>query len=516
MSPTAPNRRTCLQGAVVGDGGPNVRVARRLVHEKYPWIINIYDPCHNLNLFLKDLGKLFKAELTVISGISAYFAQSNISTAALATERKLQGVRTGIKSASETRFGTTYIQSRAIQKCMPALVECVASGEIEFKTAASSKLKMYLEPGPAHYGFLAQLDTMIKLLEAGANGIMTLEGQNSTCGNVFYVWVTIAWQLEQLLGTAQFGLMQYRPKVIEIYNARFEQMMTESSNDIFLLGYFLHPLYVEHGGIQLLMPAMKDGETLPVLWGEQQRTGNVSQADSDRLNDQLVRWAARLTPHGAHRSFTATDIARKYWAVARQDSNADILGLVAIIVFSIMPSEICDERTASLLGWINAARRSSMSPEHLIACAQLSQYYKNGFTEGNYTHQSTANVKVSDLGGAPVAVLSAPTLMDLLNEENVAPNAADREALEKALLEQQDPFDLEETERFDATIDADTFVTRSSSRWGVAEFVKLDSPALKQLISPGGHGRLGEKAGQKAVEQVVKTDNKPWKVDDDF
>lgn len=47
--------------AVVGDGGPNVRAAKRLISRKYIWILNIYDPCHNLNLFLKDIGKLFKA-----------------------------------------------------------------------------------------------------------------------------------------------------------------------------------------------------------------------------------------------------------------------------------------------------------------------------------------------------------------------------------------------------------------------------------------------------------------------
>jgi hypothetical protein len=47
--------------AVVGDGGPNVRATKIQISKMYIWILNIYDPCHNLNLFLKDLGKLFKA-----------------------------------------------------------------------------------------------------------------------------------------------------------------------------------------------------------------------------------------------------------------------------------------------------------------------------------------------------------------------------------------------------------------------------------------------------------------------
>ena len=47
-------------GAIAGDGGPNVCVLKRELATTYPWILNIYDPSHNLNLFLKDIGKLFK------------------------------------------------------------------------------------------------------------------------------------------------------------------------------------------------------------------------------------------------------------------------------------------------------------------------------------------------------------------------------------------------------------------------------------------------------------------------
>ncbi|KAJ7637288.1 hypothetical protein DFH06DRAFT_900870, partial [Mycena polygramma] len=227
--------------AVVGDGGPNVRAAKRLISQTYIWILNIYDPCHNLNLFLKDLGKLFKVELSLVSAISNFFGQSNLGTAQLAEERGRQDIRSGMKSASDTRFATTFIQAKAVQICMPALVVCVRTGAIKFGTAATKRLVPYLTQGAAHYGFLAQLDAMVKLLEAGANGITALEGQNTNCADVFYVWVTIAWHLEKLLGDLNSGLSGYRDKVIEIYNNRFEQMMTESSHSIFLLAYFLHP-----------------------------------------------------------------------------------------------------------------------------------------------------------------------------------------------------------------------------------------------------------------------------------
>ncbi|KAJ7048478.1 hypothetical protein C8F01DRAFT_1280652 [Mycena amicta] len=64
-------------------------------------------------------------------------------------------------------------------------------------------------------------------------------------------------------------------------------------------------------------------------------------------------------------------------------------------------------------------------------------------------------------------------LMDLLNDENVAPNDADREALETALLEQVDPFDLAEIDRVDAA--RSDSVTIIPAEW--AEGTTSTSPA---------------------------------------
>ncbi|KAJ7051284.1 hypothetical protein C8F01DRAFT_1339663 [Mycena amicta] len=174
--------------------------------------------------FTRNLGKLFKADLVIVSSISNYFGQSNLGTGVLGIERRLEGIRTGInrhRKRNSAQAISSHAQFRSV--CQLSFIQ---SGELEFKTATSKKLKAYLEPGPAHYGFLAQLDTMIKLFEAGANGITTLEGQNTNCGDVLYVWVTIAWHLEQLLGTESFD-------------------------------------YIEHGALRLLMPTVKEGETLP-------------------------------------------------------------------------------------------------------------------------------------------------------------------------------------------------------------------------------------------------------------
>ncbi|KAF8878979.1 hypothetical protein CPB84DRAFT_1751763 [Gymnopilus junonius] len=66
--------------AIVGDGGPNVRSAKKKLAALYCWIVNIYDPYHNLSLYMKDIGKLFKDMLVTVSGIANYFGKSNYGT----------------------------------------------------------------------------------------------------------------------------------------------------------------------------------------------------------------------------------------------------------------------------------------------------------------------------------------------------------------------------------------------------------------------------------------------------
>ncbi|KAF8899599.1 hypothetical protein CPB84DRAFT_1663590, partial [Gymnopilus junonius] len=181
--------------AIAGDGGSNVRSAKIKINAEFPWILNIYDPCHNLNLFLKDLGKLFKDTLIIVSGIANYFGKSNYGTFHLDVQRKMEGVREGIKSTAETRFSSSYLQVVSVHDCMSPIKKCVASGTLKFDTKATKKLLPYIKEGTQHWKFMAEMSGFIQLLSSGANTILTLEGQNTNCADVFYAWVCIAYHL---------------------------------------------------------------------------------------------------------------------------------------------------------------------------------------------------------------------------------------------------------------------------------------------------------------------------------
>ncbi|KAJ7251942.1 hypothetical protein C8J57DRAFT_1520263 [Mycena rebaudengoi] len=65
-----------------------------------------------------------------------------------------------------------------------------------------------------------------------------------------------------------------------------------------------------------------------------------------------------------------------WWKSFSKDSNAYILALLGIKLFSVVPSEMCDERTASKLTATDTAKRNNLGPENLIRCAQLNQYWR--------------------------------------------------------------------------------------------------------------------------------------------
>ncbi|KAJ6616536.1 hypothetical protein B0H10DRAFT_2219359 [Mycena sp. CBHHK59/15] len=134
-------------------------------------------------------------------------------------------------------------------------------------------------------------------------------------------------------------------------------------------------------------------------------------------------------------------------------------------------------------------------------------------TAGDYKHRATANVKVSNVGSSST-VLSTPCLLDLLNDNNIAPQDVNREALEKAIFDRPDPYDLDETDRVDAAISGVPRVQRSSTHWAVAEYVRLNSPALAELISPEKKDEGAPVVAETSQVTAVEAENEEWDVDD--
>ena len=150
-----------------------------------------------------------------------------------------------------------------------------------------------------------------------------------------------------------------------------------------------------------------------------------------------------------------------------------------------------------------------MTPEHLVDSAKLYDYYVNGFTDDSKTtHKARVHLSKVDSSSSTPAVLSAPSLMDLINADNVNPldTAVDVAALENVWFNNPDPYDLDEVDRVDPALQQPP-VSRSSDRFDISTYIKLDDPKLAALITKvdtAGPGVGLEKDSSKSVERVGK------------
>ena len=70
------------------------------------------------------------------------------------------------------------------------LVKGVIPSELTHSQA--KPLHKYIEPGAESYKFLSDLHNINLLLTPIACGLKTLKGQNTTCSDVFNIWIGIA------------------------------------------------------------------------------------------------------------------------------------------------------------------------------------------------------------------------------------------------------------------------------------------------------------------------------------
>ena len=92
-----------------------------------------------------------------------------------------------------------------------------------------------------------------------------------------------------------------------------------------------------------------------------------------------------------------------WWQARAMNSNADVLSvchlafltflyvlsaaqILGIKLFSVSPSEMCDERGASKLSAFNSAKRNGLSAENLIHMTQLHDHWTCGLESPMYTH----------------------------------------------------------------------------------------------------------------------------------
>lgn len=149
--------------------------------------------------------------------------------------------------------------------------------------------------------------------------------------------------------------------------------------------------------------------------------------------------------------------------------NAAHWQILAIKLFSVSPSEMCDERSASRLSAFNSAKRNGLRAENLIHMAQLHDQWTYGLESPIYSHSAALHLPKAQT--APKTIpLPAPTLQGLLK--------LTRSHLSDSFI-CTDPYGLEDDDESEAE-DCEPTITRGSQveRLEIEKLIDLANPKL--------------------------------------
>ncbi|KAF9059345.1 hypothetical protein BDP27DRAFT_1371607 [Rhodocollybia butyracea] len=148
---------------------------------------------------------------------------------------------------------------------------------------------------------------------------------------------------------------------------------------------------------------------------------------------------------------------------------------LGIKLFSVSPSEMCDEQDASRTSGFNTAKRNGLTGKNIIRMVQLQQYWRYGFLDRKYSHSASLSLPKLKVPSDSIQ-LPAPTLNDLLNP-------ADPLEPEESMFDVRDPYGVEKLERDEADDDLDEspWVSRVGSleRLEIENLVDLNAPKLR-------------------------------------
>ncbi|KAJ7832462.1 hypothetical protein B0H14DRAFT_3463371 [Mycena olivaceomarginata] len=159
--------------------------------------------------------------------------------------------------------------------------------------------------------------------------------------------------------------------------------MNDCTTGMFILSYLLDPMYYRDGALRLALPSRlhfsnKTASPLVsylitsarlMLKNEQKREQRGDANEGDILVEQLIAYMYHEAPFDL--PCTDQTLRPGWWKSVSKDSNAYVVARLGVKLFSVVPSEMCDERTASKLIAMSTAKRNNLGAENLVRSLRL-------------------------------------------------------------------------------------------------------------------------------------------------
>ncbi|KAG8779902.1 hypothetical protein FRC12_023728 [Ceratobasidium sp. 428] len=407
----------CFSG-ISCDSTGNTRLARELVHDAYPTIIVLPDPCHQLHNTAKDIAKMeyFNDCRSNTSAIQRFFSKSSQGTRHLDSTRQQMDIKTGLKRHSKTRFAGTYHSASSTRTCLPAIERVVKSGVLKLK---KDHPLSFIKNISAYSKFSTKLHQLEKLLEPIAKAIQCLESGHSNPSDVMLFYLAVCATLRQYVDSDELGLpTDLLERAQTSVCARFRSMVLAAGQEVYLATFFVHPKYLNSDILRKhnLNPLNTNTITLPATQSSKRSTslpdadliqaipaflkivlflkavfcrelaaGNIDAARDypstdegvcaiiERFKSQVGSYARDERPFKLNVPAASIDPI-KYWSKLLRHPDACFLAPVAVKLFSLVPNSMAEERTVSCISRMNTKDCSCQKISTLIQMTQIRQH----------------------------------------------------------------------------------------------------------------------------------------------
>ncbi|KIJ59093.1 hypothetical protein HYDPIDRAFT_162797 [Hydnomerulius pinastri MD-312] len=409
--------------ATSSDNTGNTQKARRLLCTKYPHILNLQDACHLLNLAIKAIALLpeFENVTHQIRAVLAFMSRSSYAMEHFDHKRNVLGITRGLEAVGDTRFGTLYWASRSVQRGLPAFRAIIEEESLGINISSLNEL---FTEGSSKLTFEFELSKLLSALGPWAKALKCLESAHVTADTIYFYWLAIMAQLDEDLTKNPYKMqMSTIEDIRAIANSRFNEMIEDAPNDTYIVAFFLNPEYrvapIYKNQNPLAVPSVsvnqKKGQP-PKISSKPpsdliERVGlslqkmlkheygdayqNQNWADPKKqmaiqnpmlakyhpmdalgaLKDQLKAYAKGVEPFN-RRLRPKTESTADWWAAVQQDEDGEVLGALAVKIFSAVPISMADERTMSTITWLNSPRRSSQGVGTLQDHIKIRQWHR--------------------------------------------------------------------------------------------------------------------------------------------
>ncbi|KAI8990589.1 ribonuclease H-like domain-containing protein [Trametes punicea] len=376
--------------AVVSDNTGNTREARQFLTQMFPHLLNFQDCCHEMNLALLQINgldefreQLFSSPVWLtypiqmiqdVKDILSYMHHSTYAMEHYNDIRKNLRIQTGLAQIAQTRFWTYVAAVDSIYQGLPAFREL---------------LMQYLA-----------------VTTPFARAIKCLESATATAADVYAYWLAIMSRLEHIMTDST--RIKLRTETMEdiraIANQRFNELLEDGPEDVYLAAFFLDPLTQQ----PTLLERAKNPETARdklithigiCLQGILLREyGGKDMVDRDdiqelmntrnpllapfgpldayeRLRKELYAYADQESPFS--RVLKPEQTVLQWWRKVQRDEDAQVLGALAIKIFSVVPHSMADERLMSVITWLNGPRRAAQQVHTVANHVKIHQFYIN-------------------------------------------------------------------------------------------------------------------------------------------